>query len=100
MPVKGEKVFYVRDERGAPMACVAFNKGCVAAAILHPNDKFDRKMARKIALGRLRKNSNEGDLGDKSMMLHEALAIVHDMQGLPKRISRRIKSWRPEVKAV
>lgn len=58
MPRGGERVFYIRDDRGQPVGCVAYqpegDEVCVGASFLHPNDAWDRALARRIALGRLR----------------------------------------------
>ncbi len=57
-PRPGERVFYIRDDRGQPIACLAYQADgrevAYALSVLHPNDSFDRAMARRIALGRLR----------------------------------------------
>lgn len=58
LPRDGERVFYIRDSRTQPIGCLAYRREGdtvrFAASFLHPNDAFDRRRARLIALGRLR----------------------------------------------
>jgi hypothetical protein len=54
-----EKVFskYLRDEKGQPFGFVAVDQfGCFGFSLCCPRDRFNKKLARQIALGRLAKN--------------------------------------------
>lgn len=60
------RIMYLRASNGHPVGCVAISlndrshKPVVTYSVstLHPNDKFNRSLAREIALGRLNSSSN------------------------------------------
>jgi len=65
--VRAPKVTYLRDQRGMPVACVAYGfrvydngefKDMLQFGISchNPKDRFDRKLAREIAVGRFLKS--------------------------------------------
>ncbi len=53
------RIMFLRDTKNHPVGCVAINFDFQTSqlsyqlSVLNPNDKFDRKMARHLALGRL-----------------------------------------------
>lgn len=53
------KFTYIRNEKGFPVACLAYTREGdlfkYAVSVHNPKDKFDREMARKVAGGRLLK---------------------------------------------
>lgn len=50
-------VKYVRDEKGNPIGCVAaIDKNKLGYSICHTKDKFLKKLGRKIAIERAKKN--------------------------------------------
>lgn len=57
--IKDYRVMYLRSVEGHPVGCLAISidrKGQVLQygfSVLNPADKFDRKVARQLALGRL-----------------------------------------------
>jgi hypothetical protein len=65
------KVFYVRNDKGLPLACVAYsvknhNDDVLIIGVAHSlwhrsKDKFDRELARSVASGRLRKVNEVAD---------------------------------------
>lgn len=100
MPTAGERVFYIRDGKGQPVACLAYRTeateaGSVgayvsyAASFLHPNDSFDRALARRIALGRLRAgNRHIAWLVGEGRSLSVALADLASRRDTPSRVRR------------
>jgi hypothetical protein len=94
MPRDGERVFYIRDAAGQPIACLAWcchdDKVNYAASFLHPNDAFDRRRARQIALGRLRGRPDWATLGLESTPLTTALLTLARRPGAPSRARRAL----------
>lgn len=47
------KIRYVKDEYNNPRGCVVQDGNNFAWSMCHPNDQFNKKLARKIAIARL-----------------------------------------------
>lgn len=92
-PGHGERVFYIRDASGRPIACVAYQPSydadevLFAASYLHPNDAFDRALARRIALGRLRTHPDCAGL-DGETPLSRSLQSLAEGLVAPSRVRR------------
>lgn len=71
-----QRVMYLRDSNGHPVGCVAIslNKALgkqtvtYSVSALHPNDRFNRSLAREIALGRLVSSTNPPQTLDDSQI--------------------------------
>ena len=51
------RFMFLRDSKGQPVGCIAldigdFGTGTYGLSVLNPKDKFNRKLAREIAMGR------------------------------------------------
>lgn len=95
LPAAGERVFYIRDATGQPVGCLAYQAEGeyvrYAASFLHPNDAFDRALARRIALGRLRVNSDEVRLHDGERPLSIALVALAGCGTVPSRVLKILR---------
>lgn len=67
METREPKFTYIRNEKGFPVACLAYTREDglfkYAVSVHNPKDKFDREMARKVAGGRLLKNESSSCMG-------------------------------------
>lgn len=110
------RITYLRDENEQPIVCLAFdcakdsNTVDYQMAVLHPNDKFDRKIAISVATGRLHKTPFRIDVkfdpvADGSVfaptlnkMQIIRRAIMQDLaerQGVPRRAAKLAQQWSP-----
>lgn len=101
------RFFYLRDNRQQPVACVAvaFDKDLKQAAygisVLNPKDRFDRNVARDIAVGRLIRNPNKVNLfcPSKDITCHlitEKIMqdlLMWDSSELPARARKAASQW-------
>jgi hypothetical protein len=98
------RVMYLRDAKGLPVGCVAIrvSRGNRLSlvdyqiSVLNPKDKFDRAVARDIALGRLAKKPLEVPVSlDPSMhQVTEAVMIdIAEYEGSPGRAVRAALLW-------
>lgn len=100
------RFIYLRDQNKQPHACVAvaFNKKTkqvvYALSSLNPMDKFNREVARDLAVGRLLQRGNELDLSDLEnpdchtitrVILKDLLTLDND--DLPSRARKLAKRW-------
>lgn len=101
-PEPGERIFYIRDNKGQPVACLAYrdsDDGLVRYGLstLHPNDRFDRSLARKIALGRLRIAPDVVRPPEGARPLFHIIERLSHSMAVPgrlrKMITRRIKAY-------
>jgi hypothetical protein len=111
---QGPHVMYVRDEKRFPMACIAYSVqdgDCdwanvfVGLSIFNPHDKFDKKLGRQRALGRmnakLEGRVHAGEDGMSFIMTEKPEKINHvliasritKICGIPLRIVRAIHEY-------
>jgi len=95
------QIFYLRDRNGQPVGCLAyvhFNDGQVdyQLSFLNPRDKFNREVARTIAIGRLietpltinvRKSHSRHD------SIRSILNVVRKDSSIPSRARRAASLW-------
>ena len=96
------KIMYLRGTRSQyPVGCVAFSYDSYgvsySVSIVHPDDKFDRKVAREIAEGRLLKSPYHIDINTDDFTSWEILAqVIFDIANnkyLPKRAQKVACEW-------
>src|SRR5277367_588359 len=81
------RVMYLRDAKGLPVGCVAIrvSRGNRLSlieyqiSVLNPKDKFDRAVAREIALGRLDKRPLEVHVAFEPSMHQITEAVMVDI---------------------
>jgi hypothetical protein len=94
------KIFYLRDERKFPVACVAselLDGGKTvrfAVATHNPADRFDRVRAREVAAGRLHKSKNIAEIARPEVRIKAAVvtAIMMD-ESLSTRTRDAARLW-------
>jgi len=97
--MKDYRVMFLRDTNNHPVGCVAMqlfvDKVYYQLSTLNPNDDFDRRMARHLAIGRLVEapftvHVNKSNIHDtvRAVMMH---LIGND--ALPKRSRLSAKRW-------
>jgi hypothetical protein len=98
------RVMYLRDAKGLPVGCVAIrvsrgNRLSLVEyqlSVLNPKDKFDRTVAREIALGRLAKKPLEVpvDLNPSMHQITEAVMVdIAEYEDSPGRAVRAALLW-------
>ena len=100
----GFRTMFLRDEKGQPVGCLAIGltskqrivKYQVSA--LNPIDRFDRKMARLLALGRLVEapfTAVLSDVADINMHQISRDVMMHlaSNKEVPSRASRAARRW-------
>jgi hypothetical protein len=101
------RLVYIRDENKFPVGCIAFKvNGDVIQfgySIWNPKDKYNRSIARKIAMGRLegKKDKQPSECtcaytGTKSIhdVMRSLFTTLSLRTDLPKRIRRSLLSMR------
>lgn len=98
-PENGERIFYIRDKKGQPVATLAYKRTDLGHveygfSVLHPNDRFDRSLGRRIALARLRQRPNVvGVDPDNPRSLTYALIDLAGVSDVPVRVRRHAMRW-------
>jgi hypothetical protein len=106
------RITYLRDPKGQPVGCLAIapisllvgsngafaNKVSYHLSVLNPADKFDRKLAREIATGRLLKNPEchtvpVPENADMHMVTRSVMADIMDNKSIPTRAVKAAKQW-------
>ena len=103
------RYIYLRDNKKAPQACVAVlysaknKKVAYGLSVLNPQDRFNRKVARELAAGRLALYGNYLDLSEvpeinchviTRRILTDLLTWEHEE--LPGRARKSAKRWLAE----
>lgn len=104
------KIIYLRAPNGHPVGCVAMSYDranrvvSYQASFLNPRDKFDRYVARNIAVGRLATKARQAEIVGYSHLLSSDIT-THDitkvvmieissmMDGVPSRAVKAAKLW-------
>jgi|GEM_PF-2732673 len=97
------RVMYLRDERYNPVGCVAIsltkNRQTVRyqLSVLNPVDKFERSLARHIALGRLvekpiRLHGFDGNQ-DNNEITYAVMQSILESKTVPTRAKKAAKLW-------
>lgn len=97
------RIMFLRDGRGQPCGCLAINLDIennnlsYQLSVLNPVDRFDRKMARHLALGRLMERPVTLRIrSDKKLTMHHiSLAVMHDVatSKAPGRAVKAALNW-------
>ncbi len=98
-------IHYVRNEKGMPVACLAFRDvfdtpycGYIdyGISIHHPDDVWNRKLARQIAIGRMVEspfrieNIVAHDDWNISRVIAEILLDIKNNRSVPRRLMREV----------
>lgn len=95
------RFMFLRDSKDQPVGCLAIKLNSTTSSlnyqlsVLNPSDKFNRKLAREIALGRLVNAPVELKCADNSMHFI-TLQIMNDLSKnakAPARAVRAAKLW-------
>lgn len=102
------RITYLRDLKGQPVGCLAIAPICSDGqfghkvsyhlSVLNPTDKFDRKIAREIATGRLDKNPEchtvpVPENADMHMITRSVMVDIMDSKSMPTRAVKAAKLW-------
>ncbi len=98
------RIVYLRNDAGVPVGCVAMKflpeSGIVRyqISVQNPIDKFNRSLARTIALGRLDVNWYSASCQDPCASVHKYTYvvmqhIVSHSKSYPKRAVKAAKQW-------
>ena len=97
------RIMFLRNNAGHPIGCVAIQINRkqrtlqYGYSVLNPADKFDRKVARQLALGRLMESPIEISVMREDLNMHEITRSI--MRSLvlsnktPARAVRAAKLW-------
>lgn len=99
----GYRVMFLRDPSGMPVGCLAIgltrSRKTIKyqVSVLNPVDKFDRKLARQIALGRLMESSysapSTNNIPDMHQISRDVMQHLSKNEDVPSRASRAAKRW-------
>ena len=98
----GYRVMFLRDNKGQPVGCLAIQltRGRKSAkyqvSTLNPIDKFDRGLARQIALGRLVENSFTVALNGAADVHKISTVVMQHLsynKSVPARAARAARRW-------
>lgn len=97
---------FLRDRKGVPVGCVAirlhdqseFSRSLVSyqTSVLNPLDRFDRALARQLALGRMVEAPLTVKVPVDPSMYEVTLAVMTDLSsdsGQPTRARQAAKRW-------
>jgi hypothetical protein len=95
------RVQYLRDLRNHPVGCVVIkinrheNRVQYQLSVLNPADRFDRKVARQLALGRLTEAPLSTTLPKNANMHTITRAVMEHLkeQNVPSRAVKAAKFW-------
>jgi hypothetical protein len=95
------RFMFLRDKKSQPVGCIAIDTAMglsYSLSVLNPLDKFDRKLARTIALGRLHAGFSRFIRGGDISTMHAITRVV--MQDIltgrpsaPSRARKAAKLW-------
>lgn len=96
------RIMFLRDTKGHPVGCVAINvdlknhRLSYQMSTLNPCDRFDRKLARHLALGRLVEIPIKVSLPRNKLSCHEiSMAVMIDLatSNAPSRMVKAAQQW-------
>lgn len=92
------KIFYLKDEHGHKVACVASKlvggiQVQFAVSTHNPIDKFNRDVARQVAIGRLEKAETIGVVGVGKDVKKRVLELIAGEPFFPERTRRAAQRW-------
>lgn len=106
--IMNTRITYLRDVKGQPVGCLAIgpitpngklgHQVSYNLSVLNPSDKFDRKIAREIATGRLGKNPEchtvpVPENADMHMITRSVMVDIIDSKSMPTRAIKAAKLW-------
>lgn len=98
------KIMFIRDSKRQPVACLAtkFSRDSgnvyVGMSVLNPCDRFNREMARSLAVGRaitqpvVVKADSSANAHDISRLIMNSI-VSSGFVGIPARVIRAAKLW-------
>jgi hypothetical protein len=99
----GVRIMFLRDKNGHPVGCIAIEKSSLISinyqvSVNNPVDKFDRKLARQLAIGRLYENPitimvTKEDLANTRSITHVVMDNMSLTDRVPERARRAAKRW-------
>ena len=97
------RIMFLRDSKNQPVGCVAISniknesRLTYQVSVLNPHDKFDRKMARHLAIGRLVEMPIQVHLDEahKKTMHEITTEVMYDLAAskLPTRAKKAAQMW-------
>lgn len=90
---------FLRDERNFPVGCIAMHReGAYISyqlATLNPADRFDRKIARQVALGRLVERPIKVAIFEDSMIkiMRSIMVDIANATSTPNRSKKAATRW-------
>jgi hypothetical protein len=103
---------FLRNEKGHPVGCLAMfpgdqktktDKVSYQISVLNPNDDFNRKLARDIAVGRLKKRPVTVQLKSETQLsIHDSLKVVMEdlaASDMPNQAKKAALLWLRAVSA-
>ena len=103
--MSNHRIMFLRDRTGSPVGCLAikteehlYRTAIVSyqLSVLNPADRFDREMARTIALGRLIERPIQIQMHSEASMHEITSVIMNDIRNdstLPSRARRAANLW-------
>jgi hypothetical protein len=90
------KFSYMRDSENRPLACVCFesSNGVVnyGVSFWNPKDKFDKRVAREVAYGRLQKHPGNYTF-ENTWSFNSLFSFIVNNEKVPARLKRAVKSY-------
>jgi hypothetical protein len=99
------RIQFLRDAKGQPVGCVAIRVRQVTVkrtlieyqySVLNPLDRFDRRLARQLALGRMVEAPYTATVGASPSRHDISEAVMENIatdQGAPTRARKAAKLW-------
>jgi hypothetical protein len=94
------RIMYLRSDNGHPVGCLAIqlnrHSGQIsyALSVLNPKDRFNRPVARQLALGRLLEEPLKVDVNREATMHDISEAVMKDILRYKDAPTRAIKAAR------
>jgi hypothetical protein len=94
------RIMYLRSETGHPVGCLAIQMNrhdsviSYQLSVLNPSDRFNRAVARQLALGRLLEEPLKVKLSREATMHDISEAVMRDILAYKDAPSRAIKAAR------
>jgi hypothetical protein len=102
MKKSNHRIMFLRDKSGQPVGCIAIvvsekkSRVRYQISVLNPSDKFDRDLARHIALGRLVEKPFEIKLNgqlNQIVITKEVMNALKANEGVPMRARKAATLW-------
>ncbi len=98
------RIMFLRGSDNHPVGCVAIesdrsspNRLSYQVSVLNPSDKFDRALARQLAIGRLVEKPitiySSYDVGNMHDVSQEVMIDIANNHTLPKRAVKAARDW-------